>query len=82
VGIQELEYLTYKISAAGVLRLPSHMAAIQEFPRPSLIRELQAFLGMVNFYKRFLPSITPYTLQPHTEELRRAGRGQGSGKLE
>jgi hypothetical protein len=31
-GIQELEYLAYKISVAGVLLLPSHMAAIHEFP--------------------------------------------------
>jgi hypothetical protein len=48
-GVQELEYLGHKISAAGVLPLPSHVAAIQDFPHPSIIKELQAFLGMVNF---------------------------------
>jgi hypothetical protein len=31
-GVQELEYLGHKISAAGMLPLPSHMAAIQDFP--------------------------------------------------
>ncbi len=36
-GVQELEYLGHKISAAGVLPLPSHVAAIQDFPRPSII---------------------------------------------
>ncbi len=41
-GVQELEYLGHKISAAGVLPLPSHVAAIQDFPRPSIIKELQA----------------------------------------
>jgi hypothetical protein len=33
-GVQELEYLGRKISVAGVL-LPLHVAAIQDFPRPS-----------------------------------------------
>jgi hypothetical protein len=38
-GIPELEYLGHKISAAGVLQLPSHVAAIQEFPNPTIIKE-------------------------------------------
>ena len=52
-GVPELEYLSYKTSAAGVLPLPSLVASIQEFPRFSLNRELQAYLGMVN------PGIVP-----------------------
>ncbi len=80
MGVQELEYLGHKISAAGVLPLPSHVADIQEFPRPSIIKELQAFLGMVNFHRRFLPSIAR-TLRPLTDALRggRKGRTGWSG---
>ncbi len=44
-GVQELEYQGHKISAAGVLVLPSHVAATQDFPRPTIIKKLQAFLG-------------------------------------
>ncbi len=33
-GVQELEYLGHKILAAGVLPLPSHVAAIQDFSPP------------------------------------------------
>jgi hypothetical protein len=55
------------------------MAAIQEFPRPSVIKELQAFLGMVNFYRRFLLGIAR-TLRPLTDGLR--GGKKGSDKLE
>ncbi len=73
-GVQELEYLGHKISAAGVLPLPSHVAAIQDFPRPTIIKELQAFLGMVNFYRRFLPSIAR-TLRPLTDALSRGRKG-------
>ncbi len=78
-GVQELEYLGHKISAAGVLPLPSHVAAIQEFPCPSIIKELEAFLGMVNFYRRFLPSIAR-TLQPLTDAL--SGSRKGADRLE
>jgi hypothetical protein len=78
-GVQELEYLGHKISAASVLPLPSHVAAIQDFPRHTIIKELQAFLGIVNFYRRFLPSIAR-TLRPLTDGLR--GRKKGADKLE
>ncbi len=62
-----------------MLPLPSHVAAIQEFPRPSIIKELQAFLGMVNFYRRFLPSIGR-TLRPLTDAL--CGGRKGADRLE
>ena len=32
------------------------MTAIQDFPRPTVIKELQAFLGVINFYQRFVPA--------------------------
>ncbi len=62
------------ILAAGVLPLPSHVAAIQDFPRPTIIKKLQAFLGIVNFYRRFLPSIA-CTLRPLTDTLRGGRKG-------
>jgi hypothetical protein len=71
-----LEYLGHNISAAGVLPLPSHVAAIQDFPRLTIIKELQAFLGMVNFYRRFLPSIA-CTLRPLTDGLRGSRKEAG-----
>jgi hypothetical protein len=61
-----------------MLPLPSHVASIQEFPRPSVIKELQAFLGMVNFYRRFLHSIA-HKRRPLTDGLR--GSKKGSDKL-
>jgi hypothetical protein len=48
-GIPELEYLDHKISVPGMLPLTSDVATIQDFPCPTLVKERQAFLGMVNF---------------------------------
>jgi hypothetical protein len=66
-GVPELDYLGHQISAAGVLPLPSHVAAIQEFPRPSTIKELQSFLGMVNLGGSFWEWHAPSA--PLTDEL-------------
>ncbi len=33
------------------------MEAISSFPRPTDLRQLQRFLGLINFYRRFLPAI-------------------------
>jgi cleavage and polyadenylation specificity factor subunit 1 len=44
-----------------------------------MIKELQAFLGMVNFYRKFLPSMAR-KLQPLTDGLR--GGRKGADRLE
>ena len=57
------------VSAAGIQPLPQHLAAIQDFPPPTDVKQLQRFLGMINFYRRFLPGVAG-TLQPLTDLLK------------
>ncbi len=45
------------------------MKALTDFPLPSDLKQLQRFLGLINFYRRFLPGIAD-TLQPLTDLLR------------
>jgi hypothetical protein len=45
--------------------------AISSFPRPNDLRQLQQFLGLINFYRRFLPAIAG-VLKPLTNLLRGA----------
>ena len=73
--VPELDYLGHRISAAGVLPLPFHVAAIQEFPCPSTVKELQSFLGMINFYRRFLPGVACNVPPPLTDELHGSRNG-------
>ena len=40
----------------GVFPLPEKVDAIHSFPRPTTVKQLQEYLGMVNFYHRFVPS--------------------------
>ena len=50
----EIEYLGHKITAAGIVPLRRHVDALLLQPRPQDVRGLQRFLGMINFYRRFL----------------------------
>jgi hypothetical protein len=56
------------VYAAGILPLPKHVEALQRLPAPSNIKGLQRFLGLINFYRRFLPGIAA-TLLPLTDAL-------------
>ena len=56
-GVQELEYLGHLITVEGVRPLPSRIEVIRNFPTPDSRSSLQRFLGMINFYHRFLPTI-------------------------
>lgn len=55
-GVQEVSYLGYHISSKGTKPLDSKVEAIKLFPPPYNVRQLRRFLGMVNFYRRFIPS--------------------------
>nr|VZI00481.1 unnamed protein product [Spirometra erinaceieuropaei] len=55
-GVPSLEFLGHLVDSHGIRPLPSKVAAIRDFPPPTSKRQLQRFLGMVNFYRRFLPN--------------------------
>jgi transposase InsO family protein len=69
LAVNEIDFLGHKITAAGVQPLPDHVAAIEDYPPPTNIKELQAFLGIINFYRRFVPGAARVLL-PLTECLR------------
>lgn len=54
-GATEVTFLGYHISASGTKPLMSKVQAITDFPVPKNVKELRRFLGMLNFYRRFLP---------------------------
>uniref|UniRef100_A0AAV2LTK4 Gypsy retrotransposon integrase-like protein 1 n=1 Tax=Knipowitschia caucasica TaxID=637954 RepID=A0AAV2LTK4_KNICA len=54
-GLLEIEFLGHRVSRQGAVPLPAKVEAVLAFPRPSSVKPLQEFLGMVNFYNRFIP---------------------------
>jgi len=54
-GQPEVKFLGYLVSGAGTSPLPGKVEAIRDFKRPQTVKGLRQFLGMVNFYRRFIP---------------------------
>ncbi len=54
-GRAEVDFLGHRISAQEAEPLSSHLSAIQEFGKPADIKALESFLGLVNFYRHFIP---------------------------
>ena len=50
----ETTFLGYVISPGGVSMDPSKVEAVTEWPIPTCVRDVQAFLGLANFYRRFI----------------------------
>lgn len=64
------EYLGYTISTSGISMSRDKVAAVLDWPAPTCVRELQAFLGFANFYRRFIEGYSRRIL-PMTRLLRK-----------
>ena len=62
-GKPQVEFLGHIVSSRGISPLPSRVQAIIDFPKPNTKSQLRRFVGMINFYRRFLPQIAT-TLAP------------------
>ena len=56
-GVDSLDFLGHRISTKGISPLPDKVSAVRNFPRPEDAAGLQRFLGMINFYHRFVPHV-------------------------
>ncbi|GBP65555.1 hypothetical protein EVAR_87531_1 [Eumeta japonica] len=54
-GVSEVTFLGYHISVSGTKATESKIMAIKDFTAPKTVKQLMRFLGMLNFYRRFLP---------------------------
>ena len=54
-GNPDLDFLGPRMNKNCVTPLPEKVEAIRNFPLPQSQRQLRQFIGLVNFYHRFLP---------------------------
>ena len=59
-GVPSLDFLGHLVDSSGIHPLPQ---AVTDFPQPTSRRQLRAFVGLVNFYRRFIPGCAQI-LQP------------------
>jgi len=54
-GQPKVKFLGYLVTSEGTQPLPTRVQALREFPLPKTAKGLRRFLGMINFYRRFIP---------------------------
>ena len=55
LGKPSLDFLGYKVNKDSIAPLEHRVEAIIKTTPPTSVKELQRFLGMINYYRRFLP---------------------------
>lgn len=60
---KEVKMLGYIISTEGIRTDPDKVRAIRDFPVPKKLKQVRAFLGLCNFYRRFIPEYSLH-IQP------------------
>ena len=60
-GATTLRFLRFMISEKGIQLDPAKTRVVAEYPKPSNIKSLQSFLGLVNFSLRFVPHLATIT---------------------
>ena len=56
--LQEIEYLGHKILAKGLKPTTGKVQVIVQAPQPTNVTQLKSFLGMLNYYGKFLPNLS------------------------
>ena len=72
-AVLEIEFLGHLVSATGCSPLVKHTTAVSQFPVPADKPALQRFLGMLNFYRKFLRGAAR-VLAPLTNALKGPGK--------
>ena len=52
----QLIFLGHHISAEGITPIQQKVQIIQNFPQAKTMKQLQTFLDMIDFYRKFIPS--------------------------
>ena len=55
-SVSMLELLGHKSSNAEIALLPNKVVAMQNVPQPTKLHKVREFQGIVNFYRRLIPS--------------------------
>ena len=66
-------FLGHQVTPTGITPLSSNVDSILHYHKPQTVNDLQRFLGLINFYRRFLPH-SAGLLQPLTDALQGSPR--------
>ena len=67
---KEVEFLGHIVSGEGIRADSSKLDVVRDWPTPKTVKQLQSFLGMVNYFQRFIDHFADIS-HPLTELLRK-----------
>ena len=56
--LDSIEYLGHEINQEGIQPLEKEVTAIKQAPTPKTVAQLESFLGMINYYGKFIPNLS------------------------
>ena len=68
---QEMRYLGHIITQNGIKPDPELIKSVIEFPEPKRVKDVQSFLGLTGYYRRFIKDYAKIA-EPLLEQLRKA----------
>lgn len=58
---KEIEFLGHIISTKGIKLNPDKISAVKKFPIPKTQRQIKSFLGLLGYYRKFIPDFAKLT---------------------
>ena len=62
---QKVEYLGHVVTPDGVMPNPEKVRIVQDFPAPKNLKELRTFMGLANYYRRFVKGFAHIASPPN-----------------
>lgn len=64
-GVTSIDFLGHNISVEGIKPSEEKVEAIRKFELPSTVKQAQKFVGIVNYYHRYVPKLAELTIHIH-----------------
>jgi hypothetical protein len=71
--IKEVPFLGHMVSPEGIMVDPGKMKEVLEWEPPMTVYEVQSFLGLAGYYRRFIPNYS-MIVKPITELLKKGNK--------
>lgn len=55
---KETNYLGFKITTDGIKPETEKVETIRSLPAPINVKEIRSFIGMISYYRRFIPNMS------------------------